>query len=99
MHLAEDERLRQVIVQVGKAGILRDAILEDGNRLVEFEVIEIGVPLVDQGLLPAKRRGHQRQEQGKLKHLPPLSRNPGTDGTFSEFKHQVTDGTFSGFTV
>ena len=49
--------LRQVVVQVGQAGILRDGLFEDGDGLVVFQVVEMVEPLVDQGLLSAQRRG------------------------------------------
>ena len=32
-HLAEDQRLRQVVVQVRDVGILRDGLFEDGDGL------------------------------------------------------------------
>ena len=41
IHLAEDQGLRQVIVQVGRGRVLRDGLLEIGDGLVVFEVVEM----------------------------------------------------------
>ncbi len=66
-HLAEDQRLRQVIVQVRQAGILRDGLFEHGDGLIVLQVIEMVESLIDQGLLPLIGRAVNASSKASLR--------------------------------
>src|ERR1017187_200127 len=57
IHLAEHDSLGGVVVQVRVVGVLRDSLVEIGQRPIVFQVVEVIVAFVDQTVSGKQARG------------------------------------------